>query len=169
VLGLPKASGVGSQVDHRSRYEAITKRNVEALRRLQALQSKSAWAKWYEPIHPRDLSAELLNAFRVEISNELGDIEVHPLEWQRRIAITMASALSSDPDDRARDATEFALYETRRSNGLMDPERRRRYHEVGPDSKLSIEEHGEIESILKAWLLDALREFSSEVGDKPNC
>jgi hypothetical protein len=154
-----------AQTNHLGRYEAITERNLEALRRLQSLQARSAWAKWYQPIHPRGLSAGLLNAFRVGAwcGNE-GKLD--PADWQQLVRSTMSSALAEKPDERAARASECAVYEVRRLNGLIDPERRRRYNELGPDAELSTEEHAEIESSLKAWLCDALREFSSETGDR---
>lgn len=149
--------------NHRARYDAITERNLEALRRLQSLQAKSAWAKWYQPMHPRDLSAGLLNAFRVGVwYNNEG--KLHSDDWQRLVRSTMSSALTEKPDERAARASERAIYEIRRLNGLIDPERRRRYNELGPDPELSTEEHAEIEGILKTWLRDALREFGSDNG-----
>jgi hypothetical protein len=68
--------------------------------------------------------------------------------------------LTSNPDERAVGAIESAVCEARRLNGLMDPERRPRYNYPGPDPELSPDEHAEIETIFRAWLLDAIREFS---------
>jgi hypothetical protein len=78
---LPNAAKMtddGTQIDHHLKYEAITERNLEALKRLQRLRAKSAWSKWYEPIHPRDLSARLINAFRVGILPEYGAPKLEP-------------------------------------------------------------------------------------------
>lgn len=145
-------------MDRRLQYEAITKRNSEALRRLQELQSKNAWAK-YPPIRPRDLCASLINDFRCGVWHE-SQGKLEPSEWQRMVQQAISSALSTAPDEKAARAIENAIYGARRSHGLLDPARRQRREPTAPDPELSAAEHTEIERILKSWLLDVLKEFS---------
>ena len=150
--------------DNHVHYEAVTDRNRERLGVLHALSDKSPWKHLYKPIRPRDLSATLLNAFRLGIRSDTRQCATGQAAWREQLSLMWALALRNSSDARAARAIEYAIYEARHLNGLMDPERRSSYPSsaADPDPQLSPEEHLQIENILRAWLLDALSKFSSK-------
>jgi hypothetical protein len=156
------------RVKHRVDYEAITERNRENLATLQALSRKSPWKKWYKAIRPRDLSATLLNAFRIGVRDDNGDRTTDAAAWSEQVRSVSALALQNPSHPTAARAIEHAIYEARRINGLMNPERRasRPTSATDPDPQLSAHEHSQIENIFRSWLLDTLHEvWSSEARE----
>jgi hypothetical protein len=149
--------------DSRIKYEAITERNRDRLVELQAISAKSPWAKWYNPVSGRKLSATLLNAFRVGVDIYLGlPGPRDPRVSREELASVTRLALSDPSDPRAARAIEKAILEVRRLRGLLDPARRvaNPWCASGPDPELTADEHSRVENILRAWLFDALAEFS---------
>jgi hypothetical protein len=150
------------RADSQERYATITDRNRKRLVQLEEISSRSPWAKSYPPIRPRDLSALLLNAFRVS-SGGANNAAVGASGFAEQIASATAQALSDPSQPKTAEAIEFAILEVRRLRGLLDPARRVAYPWAasGPDPNLTVEEHTTIETILREWLLDALAEFAS--------